>query len=198
MSLLLIGFLAIHVVVGALIAKVLLHLARSYGKTGWKVTFPIVVGSYLLVFWDAVPTALVHEYLCRSEAGVTVYKDAKEWVAEHPEEAAHVRPFAGEASFRTDDGPQGYWLNSRFYKMRFSRKLLVLPSYVNFELIQDAQTNSELVRSISISSGYRMPYGGGLTLGYLRAWARQDDCLTDYDQFTRQEGLYTAIGGDHK
>ena len=89
-SFLYLGLLAAHIAVGALIAVLLIRLARRRGKTGWKVSVPIVVCAYLLVFWDVVPTAVVHGYLCRTQAGVTVFKDGGDWAIEQSDEARDV------------------------------------------------------------------------------------------------------------
>ena len=39
---------------------------------------------YNVVFWDWIPTVLVHKYYCETEAGFWVYKTVDEWRAENP------------------------------------------------------------------------------------------------------------------
>ncbi len=39
---------------------------------------------YNLVFWDLIPTKLLHKYYCATEAGILVYKTPGQWITENP------------------------------------------------------------------------------------------------------------------
>lgn len=198
MSLLYFGLLAIHLAAGAALAGFLIRLARRHGRSGRKYSVPIVIGSYLLVFWDVIPTAIVHEYLCRTQAGVTVYKDANAWIAEHPEAAKNVGPFIGDVEFRINEDRRGYWLNNRFYVDKASHKVDFLPVFVNLESIHDGQTGDMLIERRWISSGYLKTPAGGLTLGYIKGWVGSGYCFTEMDTYNKQYRVYDHIGGEQR
>lgn len=198
MSLLYFGLLAIHLAAGAALAGFLIRLARRHGRSGRKYSVPIIIGSYLLVFWDVIPTAIVHEYLCRTQAGVTVYKDANAWMDDHPEAAKNVGPFIGDAQFQINEDRRGYWLNDRFYVDVNAHKVDFVPVYVRSDSIHDGQTGAMLVERRWIHSGYRMRPAGGLTLGYVKGWVGSGNCFAESDAYTKQLHLYEYIGGAHK
>jgi len=190
------GLLAAHIAVGAAIAVFFIRLARRHGKSGLKFSVPIVVGSYLLVFWDVIPTAVVHNHLCRTQAGVTIYKDANSWVAENPEEAKNVHPFLGKSLFQLGNDRRGYWLNTRFYVDDDTRKVSLIPVYINVQSIKDANTSAVLVEKRWISSGYRQSNDNDLD--WLKGWVGLRNCFAQLDDFNEQHRMYSNVNGARK
>ncbi|OGT33749.1 MAG: hypothetical protein A2W28_05690 [Gammaproteobacteria bacterium RBG_16_51_14] len=57
------------------------------GWTGRKRWLGAAIGFlivYLPVFWDWIPTFVMHQYYCATEAGFWVYKTLDQWKAENP------------------------------------------------------------------------------------------------------------------
>lgn len=194
MSLLYFGFLAIHLAAGAGLAVFLIRLARRHGRSGRKYSVPIVAGSYLLVFWDVIPTAIVHEYLCRTQAGVTVYKGANAWIAEHPEAAKNVGPVIGDAHFRINEDRHGYWLNDRFYFERLSQKVPLLPVYLIVDSINDGDTGARLAENRWVLSEYLKTTNRD-SLSWFKGWVGLGSCFPEMGDFTMQLRLYRGING---
>ena len=60
------------------------YFAVRKEKSGWKWPLGVAVLLYLAVFWDHIPTVLVHKYYCETEAGFWVYKTPEQWKKENP------------------------------------------------------------------------------------------------------------------
>lgn len=193
MSLLFFGLLAAHIAVAVLLAVVLIRWARRHGRVGWKFGVPIVVASFLVVFWDVVPTAAVHSYLCSTQAGVTIYKDANVWVAEHPVEAKSVRPFLGESHFRVGEFRHGYWLNSQFYVDIATTKIPFLPVFVRIESVRDANRSAALLEHRSVHSGYLKGNDTFTFLYWLKGWVGLGRCGPHSSQYENQFRLYSDV-----
>lgn len=195
MSFLYFGLLAAHIAFGALLAVVLIRWARRHGKAGWKFSVPIVIASYLVVFWDVVPTAVVHSYLCRTQAGVTIYKDRNTWMLEHANDVSSIPKFFGDEQFKINETRRGYWLNGRFYIQHDSDKTILLPVYINRQSINDGETGATLVEQRWVSSGYRKPLLEESSLSWLKGWVGLEDCIVELDRFTDQYRQFSKMSG---
>lgn len=58
--------------------------ARKHGRRGWVWGGVAALGMYHLMFWDLIPTLLIHKYYCATEAGFWVYKTPEQWINENP------------------------------------------------------------------------------------------------------------------
>jgi hypothetical protein len=93
--------------------------ARKRNIAGWKFGLPMAFVMYHLVFWDWIPTVVIHKYYCATEAGFWVYKTVDEWKAENPGVLGVLinNKGAPSRSERFDDGhgrTSTYCLNKRF------------------------------------------------------------------------------------
>ena len=189
-------FLAVFVVyllVSLWLILVAVRSARARGIAGWKFGAPVALVMYLLVFWDHVPTMLLHDYECRNKAGLVVYKTAEQWKLENPSESMLVKPFVGYANFRRSDGTHGYWLNDRFTYESTPHPLSFLPVYRVVDAIVDSRTKAVLLRRTSIESGYR-------SLGIIddwrafKFWVNGKSCNSDTERFAALFYAYRDIG----
>ena len=64
---------------------------------------------YLPVFWDHIPTLVMHKYYCETEAGFWIYKTLEQWKLENPGVSDTLRE---ELDGRSSNG--AYILNQRF------------------------------------------------------------------------------------
>jgi predicted PurR-regulated permease PerM len=81
-------------VVGAIYLAVLVFVTRAAYRWASRKGLPksrrilTVAGGFLLVylpvFWDHIPTLIMHKYYCEKEAGFWVYKTLEQWKTENP------------------------------------------------------------------------------------------------------------------
>ncbi|WP_139271089.1 hypothetical protein [Atopomonas hussainii] len=60
------------------------YTAVRYSK-GWVGGWLAALTMYSLVFWDWIPTYVVHKYYCSTQAGFWVYKSPDQWIKENPD-----------------------------------------------------------------------------------------------------------------
>ncbi len=58
--------------------------AQKHNRRGWLWGLMAAFVMYNLVFWDWIPTVVVHKYYCKKEAGFWVYKTLEQWKKENP------------------------------------------------------------------------------------------------------------------
>jgi len=121
---------------------------------------------YLLVFWDHLPTLLLHKYYCATKAGFWIYKTPEQWKAENPE-VAETLTYAEELPRMIEDadGVTHQWLNERFKREMRDRKTSLLPLTVSESIIRDVVRNETVVKIVGVYSGY-----GALGVGGPKAW----------------------------
>jgi len=83
-ALVILFFLAIYLLITAVVMGLASRWARRHGRRGWVWAGVAAFGMYNLVFWDLIPTLLVHKYYCETQAGFWVYKTPEEWRDENP------------------------------------------------------------------------------------------------------------------
>lgn len=67
-----------------LVVRFAVRWAKRRGRRGWVWGSAAALAMYHLMFWDLIPTLLIHRYYCATEAGFWVYKTPEEWVKENP------------------------------------------------------------------------------------------------------------------
>jgi hypothetical protein len=168
--------------------------ARARGIAGWKFGVPVAIVMYLLVFWDHIPTMLVHDYECRNKAGLVVFKTPEQWKVEHPDRAYKARPFSGPTLFETSPGMYGYWLNDSFVRDTHKSESFLLPVRVYRDSIVDARTREVLVEKTWVGSGYSS-LGTGHAWTMFKLWVGADTCDPGRNEFGTFEKSYGDIGG---
>ncbi|MCC7327799.1 MAG: hypothetical protein IT521_13470 [Burkholderiales bacterium] len=87
----------VYVVVVILLARVAARAARRHGRVGWKWGALVALVGYLLVFWDHVPTLLVHKYQCAQRAHLIIAETPEQWKLRHPD--SNIERFILKTSF---------------------------------------------------------------------------------------------------
>jgi len=144
------------------------------GWTGRKRYLGAAIGFlivYLPVFWDFIPTVVVHQYYCAKDSGFWIYKTLDQWKDENPGvmEGLHqtLQPIQGTH--------YGYMqiLDERF-AIETHRKIPVplLTTAVDEELLTDRKTGDVLAKGVNVGSGVgNMATGGGV-----KFWLNQKPC----------------------
>lgn len=166
--------LFIGVVMGAIkVAK-----AKGKSKKLWGGMAAFIM--YNLVFWDFLPTLLLHQYYCKKEAGFWVYKTAEQWRKENPGVVVgSIKPPEGmelndrgngemvmpdgtklvfttyrdghqSLEFYNSDGSDGYWLNDRFYYVTSSKKTSIVDVSIDNAKVVDVLTGKIMMEGMQV------------------------------------------------
>ncbi len=142
-------FFAISIVVAVQVSK------RTKRKALWG--WGIVSAAYLLVFWDHIPTILVHKYYCKKEAGFWVYKTRDQWKAENPGVMEGLEADKNSPSIRVGDDENHIdtqILNPRFrWATEKQRPSFLLPVYRWKREITDSKSGGTVSRHVDFSAG---------------------------------------------
>ena len=129
---------------------------------------------YNLVFWDWIPTLVMHKYYCDTQAGFWVYKTPEQWKKENPGVAETMVP--------TKDAPTnklGYILNQRF-TWAIKQENFPLSLVRRTEEVIDMQTNASMARYVDFKTGYGgFGLGGDGTWRVLKFWLADEYCYPD-------------------
>ena len=151
---------------------------------------------YNLVFWDWIPTVLVHKYYCATEAEFTAYKTFGEWDKENPGVKNTLRRSHEPFKVKSYDDIQIYWLTQRFYK-EIHREDGIMHVRTKEEKFYDAY-NGELIAHYKNyykgNGGNVISLGGSLNdirLSLIFGWAnRQCDINGDSPEDAFKKYIY--------
>jgi hypothetical protein len=113
MGLVFIFVFILYLIVSLIVIWFSVRAARKRKIKGWKFGVPAALFMYLLVFWDHIPTKLMREHYCQTEAGLYVYMTPEQWLKENPGVAQTLTWKKLSDSERIKRGTV-YHLNQRF------------------------------------------------------------------------------------
>jgi hypothetical protein len=176
--------IGVYVAAFYLVVRATVRWARNNGRSTKRWGWIAALAMYLPVFWDHIPTVLLHQYLCATEQGFWVYKTVEEWQQENPGVAETLNSFNKLNKFKEPGIQAGYMLNQRCARVVREKKkpLPFLPVSVYEEHIVDRANKEILAKQIRIGSGY-----GGLALGgkgSWKFWMSQPDCNRTRKEFS--------------
>jgi hypothetical protein len=140
--------------------------ARESGRRAWLWGCIAGFAMYNLVFWDLIPTLVMHKYYCSTQAGFWPYKTFEQWDAENPGIAetfsTRIDPTDAEKkAIPLPENTRRHWYNVRFYKdTHTSDKVGSLVMFEN--QLFDVETKEIIARSVNFFRG--LP-GDTLALG---------------------------------
>lgn len=121
---------------------------------------------YNLVFWDLIPTLVMHKYYCATQSGFWVYKTPEQWAKENPGVLETLKPYSrskiyGDEKVEFDlNGGTVRQYNDRFgYWSKSNTNLHGLLLDQHESGIIDTKTKVLLARYINFRSG---PRGAGI------------------------------------
>ncbi|MEJ1359990.1 MAG: hypothetical protein RPU52_10200 [Candidatus Sedimenticola sp. (ex Thyasira tokunagai)] len=186
------GFLfvfIVYLIISILVVRYFVKVARKRNIKGWKFGVPAALIMYSFVFWDYIPTYVLHKYYCATEAGYWVYKTPEQWIGENKNVVSTLKPFNELVKYvYKKDGATGYYMNQRIADVsKMVSGSSVFPVRAIKASIIDVKTNEELVARVRVSSGYRSKGGGGLEewrfmIGSQRCFShvKEHEILEDY------------------
>jgi len=117
-----------YIAVSVLVVKATMRWARRRGRSAVRWGWGAGLLMYLPVFWDFIPTVLLHRYLCATEQGFWVYKTVEQWQQENPGVAETLSWAKVPESFEAPEISDGLLLNQRFvWELRKHRPFSHLP-----------------------------------------------------------------------
>ncbi len=131
--------------------------ARKRGRRAWLWGCVAAFAMYNVMFWDLVPTLVMHEYYCRTQAGFWPYVTFEEWERENPGVVGTLSARAGNKLNleRRDEVPPDIlrsWYTKRFY--RDSRPIELTRSLVKIEdVFIDSESHIPIARSLNFVRG---------------------------------------------
>ncbi len=172
------------------------------GWTGRKRYLGAAIGFlivYLPVFWDWLPTVVVHQYYCAKDSGFWVYKTLEQWKKENPGvmETLVANELRAPAKH---DGDEDNWTNTYEVNQRInqvSKHEGPLPFYRwRFESqLVDGKTNDVLVRTVDFYTA-QVRAGGGWH-GW-KFWLATSHCPTHPNSATHFGNYLSQIRGAKK
>lgn len=147
---------------------------------------------YLPLFWDWIPTVMVHEYYCLTEQGLWVNKTVEQWQAENPGVAETLRWSRIPNSYK-EDGIDHYPLNQRFLLKVVKREPVPLLSVQVAEYqIVDVLKSEVVVRLAEVSSAHSC-LGSGAP-GWWKPWPSASPCIQGRKEFSELTLKYKRQG----
>lgn len=148
MGVVIFGAIALYLIVSLVVVVLAARAAKKRGRSPWRWGGAAALVMYLLVFWDHVPTILVHKYYCEKEAGFWVYKTLDQWKVENP---GVVDTLVAYSDGRSAQG--AYVLNQRF---NWAVKKIGPLSFNRWRWqhdVVDSKSGEVLVRYVDFSTG---------------------------------------------
>lgn len=191
LGLIVLAILAAYLLTSGIVVWLTARWAKKRNRRPWLWGGLAAFVTYNLVFWDLIPTLVVHKYYCATEAGFWVYKTPEQWVKENPGVAETLTWKRRSGYLR-----EGNRLNERFIlEHTENRKNQLFPIISMETIIRDIQTGEITVRAIGFSSGYGA-LGVGMK-GAWRVWVNHKSC-EPYPQLPVVIEQYERLGREVK
>ena len=172
MGLMILGALAIYLLVSVFVTRKAASWAKANNKKPWLWGGLAAFVMYNLVFWDLIPTLVMHKHYCDTQAGFWVYKTPEQWKLENPEVKLNKqtnRKYEGTDNDHTS-------IEAMNQRLNLVRKLnpasFWLPIYKMETYVEDVATKQILIQRKDYLSGYRR----GAGIGNIKLWMGSRSC----------------------
>lgn len=78
-GLMVLGFFAVYLLVSIWVTSKAASWAKANNRKPWLWGGLAAFMMYNLVFWDLIPTLVMHKHYCDTQAGFWVYKTPEQW-----------------------------------------------------------------------------------------------------------------------
>src|SRR5579885_373 len=137
--------------------------ARKHGQSAKRCGWGAALVMYLLVFWDWIPTIVMHQYYCATQAGFWVYKTVDQWKKENPRVIEMLVANKG-APHRHQESNDGFintfYLNQRFNLISKYQGPLFLHRWIQEDELVDTKNNEVLARYVDFSTSQKRRQAG--------------------------------------
>lgn len=194
LALIVIFAFAVYLFISIGVVVLTVKWAKRSGRSAYRWGLIAVLFMYLLVFWDHIPTLMLHKYYCETKAGFWVYKTPEQWKVENPGVAETLTWQEISPYYKNPDGSFGFKLNDRFIDETRQKKALILPVTVSKDLIIDLKTGETMVERVRVGSGYGTFALGGNNWRVIKFWVKSESCLPGQLEFSRMSTAFKKIG----
>lgn len=177
---------AVYLAVSFAVVRFVIRWAKRNGRSARRWGSAAVLLMYLLVFWDHIPTLLLHKYYCATKAGFWVYKTPEQWKAENPGVAETLTWREQSRYFKNADGSFGLILNDRFSYVTRQCNAYLLPITVSTDFVIDVTSAEVMVERVRVGSGYG---------GFYKFWVKTESCLPSQSELSQLRLAYKKVGG---
>jgi len=160
------------------------------GSTARAIVYSVLasLATLLPVFWDVVPTILMHQRYCAEDAGLFVYQEPAQWATQHSAEADALKISRTERkelrSTTTDDGWDRSLINRRVANdSRNSAVTAWLDIEKKESRLVDIQTGEVLVLFRDYRAGKQIPNQSIRPQAYL-PYCESNKSFRQHDKFT--------------
>ena len=117
MGLVVFAVMGLYLLISLGVVKGAIAYAREKGKSARRWGWGAALVMWLIPFWDWIPTMVMHQYYCATEAGFWVYKTPEQWKLENPGVMEGLRRH-GRSPSKTEGNDENntvtFFLNARF------------------------------------------------------------------------------------
>ena len=172
MGLMALGFFAVYLALSMWAVTATSGWAKANNRKPWLWGSLAAFVMYNLMFWDLIPTLVMHKYYCDTQAGFWVYKTPEQWVKENPN--LELKPSDKQTYEGTDnDHVATEFINQRMnYVSKINPASAWLPIYKMENYLEDSTTKKMLILYKNYIVGYRERNG----VGQLKLWMKSEDC----------------------
>jgi len=164
--------------------------AQKHGKRAWLWASAAAFVMYNLVFWDWIPTVVVHKYYCEKEAGFWIYKTLDQWKAENPGVMEGLVSYNKNPGGFNVDWPFQYkkeddghsktiinHINERFDELFIQQDVTELVPIIRKEnVLWDKNKNQAIARYVDFGTGNSVKNTIGPP-GPLKFWLNNSSCM---------------------
>ena len=185
---------AVYLGLSILVVRLAMRWARANGRRAkrWGVAAGLIM--YLLVFWDHIPTIVLHKYYCATKTGLWVNKTPEQWKIENSGVAETLTWRENCPQYQASGVTRGNILNERFAWVESDEHNSILPVTVTHESIIDLQKNSTVVYRITVSSGYGSIALGGKDWRVVKSWVGAKICNPYKEKFGELRREFWMMG----
>ena len=190
--------LGLYLAISAGVVAWTVRWAKRNGRGVWRWGIAAGFLMYLLVFWDHIPTLVLHKHYCATKAGFWVYKTPEQWKAENPGVAETLTWRDSLSRYDQTGVTRGYKLNERFVWIDQVEHASILPVRLTQEAIVDIKTNETMVKRTIVGSGYGVFPVGGDDWKVLKFWVKSDSCVPYQREFSNFRNKFHQLGREVK
>jgi energy-coupling factor transporter transmembrane protein EcfT len=157
-------FFAVYAVISIVVIFLIAKLARKLGRSPWVWGLLTTFIMYNLVFWAWIPSVVLQDHYCKTQAGFWLYKTPDKWKAENPNEIFNYEQLPSHSGNGENNDFYIWHLNQRIDWV--NRQEVLWPSIRRYEkTLVDIKTKEVLAKEIYFQCG--SCGGGGMGLQHI-------------------------------
>ena len=158
MGLMALGFFAVYLALSMWAVTATSGWAKANNRKPWLWGSLAAFVMYNLMFWDLIPTLVMHKYYCDTQAGFWVYKTPEQWKAGNQDvETLDDKIYLRDSKYSGKKGNSTYTFSLNANVSRVNKEYSIsrwFPIYKQERFIQDDKTKQSLVRYVDFWAGY--------------------------------------------